>query len=525
MLRLIVFLAVVVGSAFGFSWLADNPGEVRAVWLGQEVTFSIMVAAIGLAALVAAVIAAWSILTGLLRTPQAVGAFFARRRREKGWQALSRGMVAVGSGDAREAARLAGEARRILGSEPLALLLEAQSAQAEGDHARARATFEAMLDRPETRLLGLRGLYVEAMREGEGLAARHFAEEAHKAAPKLVWAGEAQMQFEAGAGDFEAALATLDRLQRAKHIEKAAARRLRAVLMTGRVLDLEEGQPDPARALALEAHTLAPDLVPAALAAARLLVRSGDVRRASRVLETNWRVEPHPDIADAYLHVRPGDSVKDRLARARELVRVRGHHPEAALMLARAELGARDFAAARATLKPLIDTGPTRRTCLLMAEIDAAEEAGAARVREWLARAVRAPRDPQWIADGHAFEQWQPVSPLSGRIDAFVWATPPEQASDADREVAARLASEVAITPASGPVLADVAATKPAGEPAPAAPSPATPSPAAPPPVAPSSPPPAAPARPAPPPPLLMRAPDDPGPDGADPGDPQGRRL
>lgn len=506
MIRLIVFLVVVVAFALGFSWLADNPGEVRTVWLGQEITFSVMVAAMGLALLVFGVIFVWSFLTGLIRTPKAIGGFFARRKRERGWNALSRGMVAVGAGDAREAARLAAEARRILGNEPLALLLEAQSAQAAGDHATARLSFEAMLEKPETRLLGLRGLYIEASRDGEMVAARHFAEEAHAASPKLAWAGEAQMQFEAESGDWEAALTTLDRNIKHKLIDKAAGKRLKAVLMTARARELEEGQPEPARALALEAHTLAPDLVPAALTAARLLVRGGDIRRASRALEANWRIEPHPDVGDAYLHVRPGDSVKDRLGRARELVRVRGHHPEAALMLARAELEARDLVAARATLKPLIDAGPTRRTCLLMAEIDEAETGGTAAVREWLARAVRAGRDPRWMADGRAFDAWSAVSPISGRIDAFVWSVPPERTSVEEFAVAERLAETALPSSAVAPTTVEPEEIEPAASVS-----------VAPTPVAPAT---AGMVTPAPvPQPLVPPIPDDPGPDGADIGE------
>ncbi len=48
-------------------------------------------------------------------------------------------------------------------------------------------------------------------------------------------------------------------------------------------------------------------------------------------------------------------------------------------------------------------------------------------MREWLARASRAPRDPAWIADGVISDRWAPVSPVSGRLDAFVWGTPVEQ--------------------------------------------------------------------------------------------------
>ncbi|MBX4378060.1 heme biosynthesis HemY N-terminal domain-containing protein, partial [Mycobacterium tuberculosis] len=88
----------------------------------------VMVGAIGLALLVFAIIVIWSVLSGLVRAPKTIGSFLSRRRRERGWQALSRGIIAVGAGDTHEAVRLAAEARRVLGNEPLALLLEAQSA-------------------------------------------------------------------------------------------------------------------------------------------------------------------------------------------------------------------------------------------------------------------------------------------------------------------------------------------------------------------------------------------------------------
>jgi HemY protein len=76
-------------------------------------------------------------------------------------------------------------------------------------------------------------------------------------------------------------------------------------------------------------------------------------------------------------------------------------------------------------LRPLLEERPTVRVCLAMAEIEQAEGA-TGRVREWLARATHAPRDKAWIADGIVSETWSPVSPVSGRLDAFVWDTPPE---------------------------------------------------------------------------------------------------
>ena len=46
------------------------------------------------------------------------------------------------------------------------------------------------------------------------------------------------------------------------------------------------------------------------------------------------------------------------------------------------------------------------------------------RARAWTLRAVRALHDPVWTADGYVSDRWRPVSPVSGRIDAFQWQTP-----------------------------------------------------------------------------------------------------
>ncbi|MDB5512469.1 MAG: heme biosynthesis protein HemY, partial [Enterovirga sp.] len=175
----------------------------------------------------------------------------------------------------------------------------------------------------------------------------------------------------------------------------------------------------------LEAVRLAPDLVPAAALAGRQLARRGDLRKAAKTIETAWRVVQHPDLAATYLNLRQGDSAADRLARAEGLARLSSWAPESRLAIARAAIEAREFGRARDALQPLLEGRPTVRVCLAMAELEQAQGA-TGRVREWLARAARAPRDPAWIADGAVSETWAPVSPVTGRLDAFVWDTPPE---------------------------------------------------------------------------------------------------
>ncbi|PSC04718.1 hypothetical protein SLNSH_11470, partial [Alsobacter soli] len=184
-----------------------------------------------------------------------------------------------------------------------------------------------------------------------------------------------------------------------------------------------------------------------------LHARKGELRRASKAVEHAWtHAGGHPDLAAAYLDVRPGDSARDRLARAERLHALRPHDPEGRLAVAGAALGAHDYARARKALAPLLEGRPGTRVCLLMADLEEAD-GSAGGVREWLARASRAPRDPAWIADGVIADRWAPVSPVTGRLDAFTWGTPVEQI-EAPAEPPARSATTA--LPSSEDVMADV---------------------------------------------------------------------
>lgn len=425
MIRVLFYLALFAVLAAGAVWLADRPGEVSVLWQGYEIQTSVAIAAIGVVLLAMLAWLAWTIVRFVLGLPSAFGYAARARRRARGFDAVSRGMVAIGAGDPVAAGRYAAEARRYAGSEPLTLLLEAQSAQLSGDRQRAEAAFKSMLDQPETRVLGLRGLFVEARRRGDMAAARAFADDAVRRSPSLAWANDALLDFHTQAGDWQEARTAVERRAALRLADKAEAKRQRAVLLAAEALEARDHAPEKALAAALEAVKLAPGLTPAATLAGRMLAERGDVKKAAKVLEAAWKEVAHPDIAAAYLDARPGDSAQDRLTRALNLQKLRPADPESALIVASAAIHARDFARARETLKPVLAGGASVRACLLMAELEEAEHGASGRVREWLARATRAPRDAAWVADGLVSDRWMPVSPISGRLDAFVWTVPP----------------------------------------------------------------------------------------------------
>lgn len=423
MIRIIAFLLAVAVAALAAAWLVERPGDVAINWLGWRIETSVTVA-VAVIAIVAVLMALiWSAVRFVLRSPRLLSRALRARKHRRGRHALSKGLVAVACGDTTGAQKFANQAERLAPSEPLTLLLRAQAAQLAGDRGAADVAFRSMTERPETHLLGLRGLYIEAQRRGDAEAAMGYAEAAARRAPALSWAGQATFEFRCASRDWSGALEALETNRRSGLIDRQTYRRHRAVLLTARAIESEDFDPAAARALALDAVKLAPDLVPAAALAARLAAEGGEWRRAAKLVEAAWRHNPHPDLAEIYAYLRSGDTARDRLARLRQLARRRPGEREAALAIARTALAARDFAAARAALAPLVAT-PTQRSAMLMAELEEAEHGDLGRAREWMARALRAERDPAWAADGIVSDRWLPVSPLSGRLDAFEWKVP-----------------------------------------------------------------------------------------------------
>jgi len=433
MIRVLIFFALLFAVAMGFAWMADLPGTIQISWPvyenGEQVGTDIWEQSPAIVAVVVAVLLAiflaivWAIRV-VLKSPQIASRFFRRRRKDKGYNALSLGLIALGTGNAKLARRYAVDADRLLEDEPAARLLLAQTAQLAGRDDEARQRFEAMLEDPATKALGLHGLFVEAERHREPIAARHYAEEAAKTAPGLEWAGKAVLGYQAVAHHWDEALKTLERNYAAKLLEKKTYRRQRAVILTALAQKLEGGEPERAFSLAKEAHGLALDLVPAAVITSRLATRRGDIRKASKVLEATWRLSPHPDLAETYAHVRTGDSAVDRLKRVKALSAQRANTPEGAVAIARAAMEAREFDEARKQLKKVLQSEPTRKAFVLMAELEEAEHGDRGRMRDWLARAVTAPMDKVWMADGVISAEWQAVSPVTGKLDAFQWVTP-----------------------------------------------------------------------------------------------------
>ena len=440
MIRLLIRFAFVVAIAGAVAWVADRPGALTIDWLGKRIETSVALAVGILAVSFLALLATIGIVRRTWHAPGALTEYFRLRKTRRGYDALSKGIVAVGAGDVASAKQYVAVARKVLGNDPLTKLLEAQAAQMAGQTEAVTALFGEMSKSPDTRLLGLRGLFNQARQKGDLARARKLAEEALADRPGLPWASRAMLMFHSSSKNWEGVSATLDGLRKTQAIDGPAANKKQAVVLTAQAAEKEKTAPAEALALALRAHRLDPSLVPAAAIAARLHANEAQTRKASKVVERTWRLNPHVELGRIYAHSKPSASPRERLKRIQSLVTRSPGGEEGAVAVAEAAVEAQQWDEAKAALDPYLGNRPRARICALMAEI-AEAEGDKGRAREWLTRAVRAPRDPQWTADGIVSDAWLAVSPVTGELGAFEWKSPverlaAEQGAEAGREIA-----------------------------------------------------------------------------------------
>mgnify|MGYP001285877820 CR=1 FL=1 len=426
MIRLLIFAIIVLAFALGFSWFADRPGELTLVWQGQMFETPLTTALALLIALIFVVMIVWWLISAIWTSPKSVTRYFRARKRDRGYQAISTGLIAVGSGNLVMARKMSTRAHALLSAdqEPLIHVLDAQVALTEGNYEKARRLFEAMSEDPETAELGLRGLYLEAKRVGADEAAQHFAEQAADKAPYLAWAAKATLETRARQGRWDDANRLLDQQRSAKVTDKDESARLKSVVLTARAESRLDTDPKAAAADALQALKLRDDFHPAAIIAAKAYLAQGNLRKSAGVLEMVWKKEPHPQTGALYVRARGGDSAVDRLKRAEKLEALKPNNWVSLMVVARAALDAREFEKARTKAEAAARMQPRESAFLLLADIEEAETGDQGRVRHWMAQALRSERDPTWVADGLVSEYWRPFSPTTGQLDAFSWKVP-----------------------------------------------------------------------------------------------------
>ena len=432
--RIVIFVCLIAALALGADYLLETQGGIRIAFGNTEVTLTPLMSAIAAVAVVALVwlglklagflLACLRFLTG---DETAISRWFNRNRERRGFEALSESVMALASGEGRTAITQANKAERYLGRPDLTNLIAAQAAEMVGDTKKAETVYKRLLTDDKTRFVGVRGLMRQRLADGDVDTALKLAEKAFAIKPRHVETQDTLLRLQADKGDWEAARKTLGAKLKHGSMPRDLHRRRDAVLALAEAKDVfEEDATIEAREAAIEANRLSPDLVPAAVLAARAYIEDEKPRYATRVLKKAWTATPHPDLARAFAAIEPGESPKARIKRFQHLLKAHIGAPEVKMLAAELQIANEDFPAARRAIGDLAEKQPTARVMTIMAAIARGEGADDVIVKGWLTRALTAPRGPQWVCDncGTIAGEWEPVCSNCGTFDGLAWTTP-----------------------------------------------------------------------------------------------------
>lgn len=436
LIKILSFVVLVAGLAFGAGiWMESGEG-FRLQVSGWEINPGPLQAVVLLVLLFLAV---WFVirLSGLLVATfrflsgdeTAISRYFDRNRERKGYEALADGMLALASGDGRLALAKSAKAERFLQRPELTDLLSAQAAEMSGDRTKAQDVYKRLLSNDRTRFVGIRGLLQQKLDDGDSEVALELARKAFGLNPRHEETQDVLLSLQAEQEDWSGARDTIRTKLRHGNLPKDVHRRRDAVLALSEARDiLDDGDGIEAQEAAIEANRLSPDLVPAAVMAARAYIAQDKPKYAARVIRKAWAAAPHPDLAATYAEIAPDESPAERLKRFAGLFKDHPDHADSRMLEAELLISADDFPGARKIMGNLVEEVPTARALTIMAAIERGEGARDSIVRGFLAKAVNAPRGPAWVCDrcSTTHDDWSPTCIRCGALDTLSWRTAPQ---------------------------------------------------------------------------------------------------
>lgn len=459
MLRLLLYFLIICIVGLGFSLLANYTGDLVLTFGSIRISTSLPIAAGSVIVALIAICVLWWLFKSIIFSPYIFRKHLRQQREENANKALILGLTAVLAGD-RDSARQKLKKLKYLRedeSRPLCQFLQAQSFLLNHDASAAIAVYETMRNDPASRLLGLHGLYREAIKSKAYEAAEQYAAEASALSPNLDWANKAMLNKLAADNQWVKAIELFDRNEKALPRAKRGTntlKHLRAVLLTGQAIALFSLKPEEARKLALAALKYEADFIPAANAAASILFKLHEMRKATKLIEKLWLTKPHPDLALTYIQAHGNLTANARLKRAVTLAAIQPRAYESLVAVANAAYEAGEYSLARKKAESALKVDQRESGYLLLADIEQATTSDQGRIKEYLSLALRAPRDPAWMADSLILEEWAPVTPISGILDGVEWGTPMRQITRQHIQDS-RFAMDATILPIASSALSD----------------------------------------------------------------------
>ena len=419
LLRTFLFFGVVLLLGVGIDGLAQNPGVLEVQWHGYKISTTAAFAVISLGVLGLFVAMLTSFYLWLMGAPKRLKTYWAYKRQEQGFLAFNAALQALALGEDGAAIKAAKEAHKLLPNLPLAdtLLAEVITRNQAGqttplNQLEARKEYQKLLEKPHTKVLGLRGLLAESLQQANSKQALTYAIDFYREKPKSPYILNILTHLYARQQQLAEALFYAE-----KYVKIAPPNTkdfTQAHFVHGCLLRLYaqqlglSGQIEDALKVAEKGVKLYPAFSPLVVHLANLYDQQGQTVKAQKTLTKAYKKAPYLKIGRTWLAMHK--NLKEAVL-LKKLDKLTAPWPEVlatAILKAEAFITLRQYAEARRVLEQALVKGDDRTLFQTMAELELAQQPQSPQAAKWLQKALTAPNRLK-DQDGQtaAFENWR----------------------------------------------------------------------------------------------------------------------
>lgn len=432
-----LWFAVKVGLLIALAvWIVDRNGTMQFGWVDGDghkidVTMELGFFLLCILGLVLLSIFIYQIIKTFVDFPKSYQRYSEVRAKEKGYEALTRGLTAVAAGDAKAAAREAERAGGLLPDDGgLPLLLEAQAARLAGREEDATKSFVALLEHKDAGFLGVRGLLQSALDNGDDEGALALAERALDLHPKQPWILKITYDLLIRMRLWYRAEKILSRLEKQKAVDadKALSDRI-ALLMAQAEDDVGEGYVADSILLIKKVLKMSPGFAPAAILMANIQREQNHHKKAQKTILKAWKNETSGALVDYWLEIIPSEDAEDKLSRLRWLQKLLNAHPNSPTgqrVAGELAMEAGLWGEAREYFKQAEEEGISSRLYKDLAALEEKSGGDKEAAKVWLEKAAEAPAVKGWICQqtGRRYARWSPIATPHGSFNTIEWTRP-----------------------------------------------------------------------------------------------------
>ncbi len=336
-------------------------------------------------------------------------------------------MVSITEGDLQKAKNCLAELKKIIGDDIIIDILRLKIYKGEKNFDKMEELSAKLENNPNLRLVGFKADIEAKMQKKQFEEALKTANKAFKIRQDLYWVIESAFKLRVKSGDWEGALQVLNSGYQKDIIKKDNYEKFKSVVLYELAKELKDtGDNVNFYKFCSQALECSPDFVPAALLMAEYYMENDkQLRKASKVLQKAWRLNPTIGVAKAYLNLWPEDTDLERVQRMESLALINGKNISVNnLMLADLYCKAKLWTKAKSEFEIFLINNPaSKKIAKTIAYYEKEANNNEKAATNWQKKAKECVDDDVWVCQscGHVSSKWHAYCKKCDEVGAFNW--------------------------------------------------------------------------------------------------------